>query len=421
MCQGRRVYHSGPATAPFLRPPGPCYAARSNSNQVHAHSNSQARTGMHIAIDGTIWGGEETGVAAITRRWIQNLIPLLDGHEATVFVTREFADKPPDIWSRVNLQVVLRNSHATARDRLRRVVWQQAQLPGRLNRIGADVVYCPAYTMPLVTSVPAVVTVHDLIALRRPDLCTWSNGLHLRTLVRATAQRAAVITTPTQVVARDVRHEFQVDASRVVTIPWWSDPEIPGVDRKEAGTLLRERWRLDRDFVLFVGAIEAKKNLPRLIDACDRAGALMVMVGPSRQSERLERAVHAALRRGGHRHLGFVSHRELGALYATARALAIPSHIEGFGLPALEAMAAGCPVIASNDAALREVCGDGAVLVPAEDVGALSQAIASAMASPPDDTLAARRIQRAGAFDQGDSALALLNELVRATQESQAL
>jgi alpha-1,3-rhamnosyl/mannosyltransferase len=160
---------------------------------------------------------------------------------------------------------------------------------------------------------------------------------------------------------------------------------------------------LPGEFVLAVGTAQPRKNLPRLVESVRRArdasaGDLqLVLVGPREggrgsATHELERAIDAANGHGWVHRAGYVTDEVLAALYSTARAVAFPSLYEGFGLPALEALACGAVLVASSAGALPEVCGDAALLVPPEDVDALAAALASAVS----DEVVRERLRAAG-------------------------
>jgi glycosyltransferase involved in cell wall biosynthesis len=272
-----------------------------------------------------------------------------------------------------------REAHGTASRRLlalrHDLLWYPVEGPRAARRTGAQVYHCPALRAPLRRgATPTVVTVHDLIFLVRPETVSAWNRRYSRATVRRVLAAADRIVAVSHATADDLDRLLGVDGTRVRVVP-------NGVEeaflRGESGAL-PARLAGVGPFMLFVGTPEPRKNLPRLVEAVERL----------RASGRGERLVVAGGEGGGRESLpasdtvvalGRVSDDELRALYAHARCLALPSLHEGFGLPALEAMAMGCPVVASGSGALPEVCGDAAVLVDPLSAASIADGIVAAI------------------------------------------
>lgn len=275
--------------------------------------------------------------------------------------------------------------------RLLRRAWLAAARP-RIDRfIGDhDVVHGPNFVVPP-SRAARVVTVHDLTPVRFPELCTADTLQYPRLLERAVAEGAWVHTV-SDAVRREVIDHFDVDRSRVVAIPNGLDPVVRG--DADAGRRIAGR----ESFVLAVGTVEPRKDLPTLVRAIDALGTdghdiPLVHVGPSGWgSEALDVAVASMTRPELVIRLGPRTRAELEDLYAAARLFAYPSVYEGFGLPVLEAMSSGTPVVASDDAAIAEVAGDAAMLTPVGDAVALATAIEQLW----DDDSARARLVAAG-------------------------
>jgi len=326
---------------------------------------------MRIGIDGTIWGGEETGVSASTRRLCLRLADAKIEHELTVFAAEAGDFTQTAAYGDDRLRVV----RAARGSSLRRLLWKQLVLPVLTRRQRLDVLYCPCYTIPLRGRVPSVVTVHDMIAWNRPELCRLRNVIHFRTLVGASVRRARCVTVPTETVKQDVLDRLNVAESKVHVVPWGIDFEIESLERSTAMARVRASFGIDYPFVLFVGALEPKKNPAAVLEATRRCGARLVVAGPPGWGARAIRHEFSRERTGHGRHLGYVSVTQLSSLYCAAEVLVFPSHSEGFGMPVLEAMACGTPVVASDAPALREICGGAALHVPAGNVSALAEGL----------------------------------------------
>jgi glycosyltransferase involved in cell wall biosynthesis len=246
----------------------------------------------------------------------------------------------------------------------RHLVW-----PAQLRRRRFDAFFGAAGVLPLTsTGCPAVITIHDLAIYRHPDWFPSGQPLSTRVVVPASIRRAAAIIAVSHNSARDVQELFGVDAERVAVIPEAISARFRPLAREDVEPF-RERLRLPERFILFVSAIEPRKNLDTLLDAWALIPARLPLVVAGGWGWRYERTRQRLERLGpGVRLLGEVKPETLPALYSLATCLAHPAWYEGFGLTPLEAMACGTPVICSESSSLPEVTGDAALLVDPGDV-----------------------------------------------------
>jgi glycosyltransferase involved in cell wall biosynthesis len=216
------------------------------------------------------------------------------------------------------------------------------------------------HALPVRCPCPAVVTIHDLSFEHDARAMGRADRLVFKAVVPRAARRAAHILAVSERTKRDVVELYGVQPERITVTPHGIDPAFsPG----EEGS---------RDYVLFVGAVQERKNPLAAAEAAREVGLPCVVAGPVRDSR-----LAGELRRRGADVRGYVSTDELARLYRGAACLVLPSHYEGFGLPVVEAMASGTPVVATPDPALREVAGDAAVFVPSDRLAdGLRQAIA---------------------------------------------
>jgi glycosyltransferase involved in cell wall biosynthesis len=251
--------------------------------------------------------------------------------------------------------------------------WQLLRWPPVERATGpVDVVHDAGYVVPPARA-PLVATVHDLLFLRYPGHYPWHAREVLRRGFELAGRHATLVMCPSRATLEDCRARG-IEAERLRLVPW--GVRTRPLDGERAAEVLR-RHGLDRPYVLFCGTIEPRKNLPRVVQAfrsLDRKDLELVLAGPEGWKEDIGSMVEPL---GGRvRRLGFVPHPDLDALYANAAVVAYPSLQEGFGLPVLEAMARGAPVVTSAGTAMEEVAGDAALLVDPLDVGALAEAIA---------------------------------------------
>jgi glycosyltransferase involved in cell wall biosynthesis len=278
--------------------------------------------------------------------------------------------------------------------RLARPAWERATFPSSRWLAGpTDVVHGPNHVVPPGGGAAEVVTVHDLTAVRFPELAT-ADVRRWPSLLERAIDRGAWIHTVSDAVADEVRDRWPRVADRVVAVPNGFRPP-PAPTTTSDGARGRRLAGGDR-YVLAVGTVEPRKDLPTLVAAFDLLAAgdrdlRLVLAGPDGWGVD---ALVAALDRSPHRRrirrLGWVSDDDRLALLRGASALAYPSRYEGFGLVPLEAMAVGTPVVATRIPAIEEVVGDAALLVPVGDVEALAEDIGRAVDPATDPEAAAR-------------------------------
>lgn len=264
-------------------------------------------------------------------------------------------------------------------------------LPRTLRRLGADLCHTQ-HALPLRPPCPCVVTVHDVSFAREPSLMGWKDRTTFRLVVPRAVRNAIRIITVSERTKAEIAELYGVPADRIVVTPNGVDPAFsPGPGA--------------HDFVLAVGAIQTRKNQLAALDAAATVGLPLVVAGPVK-----DEAVAAELRGRGARLEGYVTTERLAELYRGAACLVQPSRYEGFGLPVVEAMASGTPVVAVPDPALVEVAGDAAVLVADDDLAA---GIHTALADR--ERLVAAGLERVKAFSWRSSAertLAVYREIL---------
>lgn len=263
----------------------------------------------------------------------------------------------------------------------------QACWPGLMRRARIDVAHSPIFAGMSRAPKPYVLTLHDLIPLQAPEAISRSAALYWRLVLPRAVARADVVITGSEFTRGEIIERFGLAVDRVVAIPHGVEARFAPVADEAALAAVRARHRLPARFLLFVGIASPRKNLDRLVRAFDalspaeRGDAHLVFAGPSGwKNAAFAAAVAASPVRARIRHLGVVADEDLPALYTLARGVVNLSAREGFGLPALEAMACGAPLVCAARTSFPEVVGDTALLVDPDDGDAVAGALAALLA-----------------------------------------
>jgi glycosyltransferase involved in cell wall biosynthesis len=340
---------------------------------------------MRVALDGQPLLAPLAGVGHYTRQLVHALARIDARHRYYVVAPRPLRvvrrqSLPLSGFSEPNVELVVPGWWSTMRARLHRRLGRDAEL-GRDIDPPCDIFHATNNVFPYRVRAPrSVLTIHDLTLLLFPE---WHPADRLAAMVPAfepAVTRANHIITPSHSTRNDVLKLLPVEPERVSVIPEGVAPIFtPGAPEEVAARLAPFGLR-SGEYLLFVGTLEPRKNLLRLLQAVEVAapeiGPLVVAGGRGWNDDRIRGAVARLERAGRVRSLGYVPDELRPALLTGARAFVYPSLYEGFGLPPLEAMACGTPVLTSNVASLPEVVGDAALLISPEDVPALAAALA---------------------------------------------
>ena len=264
---------------------------------------------------------------------------------------------------------------------VRDVGWYLGALPLHARRDGVDVLHCPTHRAPVRSSVPLVVTLHDIAVLRHPELFNRWTRSYSKVVLPRVARAARLVIAASEFTRGELLSLLDLPEEKVRVIPHAVGE--PFVAEGEAAF---------GDFVLTVGTLEPRKNLDQLVDGFERAGlnGSRLLVAGMRGWGDVDVAGDRV------QQLGFVPDDELARLYRGARCVAYLSAYEGFGLPLVEAMACGAPVVAANAGSAPEVTGGAAVLVDPSDPDAIAAGLAEAVERR--EELRARGLERAQAF-----------------------
>ncbi|HJS57717.1 MAG TPA: glycosyltransferase family 1 protein [Vicinamibacteria bacterium] len=348
-----------------------------------------------IAIDARKW--RDYGIGTYVRNLVRHLARL--DHETTYFLFCERQDAAVLRDLAANFVPVVDDSPGYG-------LKEHLSIPLKLRRLGAELFHTPHYVLPLLCPTRAVVTIHDCIHLLFPQYLPNRAALrYAEFMMRSAIRRSALVLTVSEASRADILRFFpETEAERVQVVPNAIDPAIlddPGDEERER---VRERYQIRGRFVLYAGNIKPHKNLDRLISAFallrqegfDDLKLIIIGDEVSRHGS-LRRTADAAGLRQEVRFFGFVPDRTLACLYRMASVFAFPSLYEGFGLPPLEAMACGAPVVTSRLSSLPEVVDDAALLVDPYSIEDIARGLTRVLT---DDELRAQLVARGQTREQ---------------------
>jgi glycosyltransferase involved in cell wall biosynthesis len=302
--------------------------------------------------------------------------------------------------------------------------WDQVALPKELRRHGVDVLFNPKYSVPLTGSYPTAWVCHGLDWYVMPWASRFVDRLSHRHLVPRYAARSSAIVAVSEVTKEHLIEFLRVPPDRIATVYTGVGDEFRVRVTADQRNAVRERYKLPERYVLYAGAVYPPKNFRRLIQAYAKVGpelgvSLVIAGGTNRFLSEDELKEPERLGLGDWvRWAGWIDSDTLPAFYQMAQALLLPSLFESFGLPILEAMASGCPVVTSNCYGSKEIAGDAAVLVDPKSVDSIADGIRGVLTSPELQLdLIARGNQHSQAFTWARCARQTLDVLERIGRE----
>jgi len=323
---------------------------------------------MRFAIDATSIPRQMAGAGVYTYNLIRALAAVDRENEYVVFTKSDAFDDlnredPP-----------FRTIHVSLGSRPARLLWEQFALPIHLRRRKIDVLHSPHHTAPLVVAGSRrVVTFHDLTFFILPDRYPRKRRIYFQSVSRATARVAAALICPSQAVRDDIVRILHVRPEKVHPIAEAAAPEFQPIKDKAALAQLRSRYGLPDRFILSVGSLEPGKNRTTLLKAyaeLRKRGLEQKLVVAGQRAWKFDGDLELVEDLGLQEDVlftGYVMPEEMPALYNAADLFVFPSLYEGFGLPVIEAMACGVPVVASNVSAIPEFASEAALLIDPRD------------------------------------------------------
>jgi glycosyltransferase involved in cell wall biosynthesis len=338
---------------------------------------------MHIAINAHLLAHtrnfRRAGVSNYTERLLLHLGQIDRANRYTIFTTRGLTGRdlglPPNFRVRSSLL-------PTINPRVR-VPWEQLIAPALLRLGGADLYHGVLNVMPLAGRVPSVVTIHDLSPFLFPQTFRRVNRTYTRWAIRVACRRAAHLIAVSEFTKQEIVRWLHVPPERITVTHNGVDARFGPPDPAELEDF-RRRQGLPERFILFVGTLEPRKNLPTLLEAYARIArdtdAPLIIGGGKGWLYDTIFAKVSELNLGDRvRFAGFLEDDELPLWYAAASVFTLPSLYEGFGIPLIEAMACGTPVVTTSSSSLPEVVGDAGLIVPPTDADQLGAALLRAL------------------------------------------
>jgi glycosyltransferase involved in cell wall biosynthesis len=367
--------------------------------------------GPRVLLDATAVPEARGGVG----RYVDGLVGALSGADLVI------ACKPSDAerYGKLAPQATVVPGPALLARRPARLTWEQTGLPLLARRTGAKVIHSPHYTMPLGAGRPVVVTLHDATFFSDPARHTPLKARFFRSATRTAVRRAAVCIAPSQATRDEVVRLVHADPSRIDVVPHGVDGQVFAVPTEEEKERVAQSLG-ERPYVAFLGTLEPRKNVPGLVRGWVRACAdrpdppALVIAGGQGWDRALDEALRAVPAHLRVVRAGYLPLADLAGFLGGAVVVAYPSHGEGFGLPVLEAMACGAPVLTTRRLSLPEVGGD-AVAYTEPDPASIAAALTALLDDPAQRAaLGIAAVRRARAFTWEASAQAHLASYARA-------
>ena len=273
--------------------------------------------------------------------------------------------------------------------RMQRIIWEHFKMPSMVKKLGCDLLHCPGYIAPYKVDCPTVVTVHDVISLTHPELCKITNHLYYRLMLGRSIKNATQVIVPSKFVKKGLIKLFDTDPEKINVIPFAPSEVFKKIDDTELLKQVRKKYKLPEKYILFLANHEPKKNIAGVVRA-------FAEFRKNVKGYKLVLAGRIAWGTGHTRKLiydlaiekdiiwpGYVPTADLLAIYSMADTFIFPSLDEGFGIPVLEAMACGAPVICSDRGALPETTDGAAICIPPDNYNLMAEKLAT-FANYPD-------------------------------------
>lgn len=330
---------------------------------------------MRIGLDALLMGGKagvrRTGISRYETELVNALLRLPSEHEFHVYA-QSVVPETPERGSWHSSPVSVSNPVA-------RLAWEHTGMVAQAVRDRLDLLHGMAFVVPPAWRKASVVTIHDLALLKIEGHAPKRRTIYLRSMIGQSVRRAGRVIAISGQTKRDIVELFDVDPAKIVVTPLGVPSHLKPLD-PEAREAFRNENNLTRPTLLYVGTLEPRKNIPNLLRAFEivaaNTDAELVLGGAEGWlTEELHQTLASMKARERVRLTGFIPEADLASWLSAADVFVFPSRYEGFGLPPLEAMACGTPVVSSTSSSLPEVLGDNALLADPDDVDGIAAAI----------------------------------------------
>ncbi len=337
---------------------------------------------MQIAINTLGPSKLKAGIGRYVSNLVNDLAKIDDKNKYFIFVNEDNFEWFANITNS-NFKIIKLSNYSKIK--FMRVLWEQFILPLYCVTKKIDLLHSPGFTLPFIKTCKQAVTIHDMTFFNYPEHHTFLKRIYFPMMIKHAAKRADLIFADSENTKQDIIKILKVKPDEIQTVHLGvEDIFFEKRNEKETKRIL-SKYNINKKYLLFVGTIEPRKNIATLISAfaklpredldlviCGKLGWMYDEIFSLIKKEGISEQVKL---------LGFVPDEDLPSLYANSEVFVYPSFYEGFGLPVIEAMASGCPVITSNLSSTKEIAGESAMLIDPNDQEELIQAIKNLLAN----------------------------------------
>jgi glycosyltransferase involved in cell wall biosynthesis len=316
---------------------------------------------LRIGINGADLEGRGTGV----KRYLSSILPYLECDNSEYFIYSR-APLPEELIPKKRCFIRRPTGHPTDKSY---TFWEQLVLPRRLKKDSIDIFLSAGYSIPLFMKIPSIVVIHDLSFSAHPEWYDRREGLRRRLITRMSARRAKKVITVSQFSKMELANRYRIPDAKITIAPNASSQRNKASGRS-VKKLIRQKYNLGSPVILYVGLLLERRYIRQLIEAFgivrkNHKNAALVLVGKNQLNPNISviELAQSASVKDSVIHLEYISDAELAALYGTADIFVYLSSYEGFGIPPLEALSAGTPVVTSRSSSLEEIYEGSALLV----------------------------------------------------------
>jgi glycosyltransferase involved in cell wall biosynthesis len=318
---------------------------------------------LRIGINGADLEGRGTGV----KRYLSSILPYLECDNSQYFIYSR-APLPEELIPKKKCFIRRPTGHPVDKSY---TFWEQFVLPQRMKKDSIDIFLSAGYSIPLMMKIPSIVVIHDLSFSAHPEWYGWKEGLRRRLITRMSARRARRIITVSQFSKMELVNRYRIPDEKITIASNAVSVSIGNLELKQpAKKRVRQKYNLGSPVILYVGLLLERRYIRQLIEAFGivrkyHKNATLVLIGKNQLNPNtsVSELAHTASVGDSVLHLEYVADTELTELYGTAEVFVYLSSYEGFGIPPLEALSAGVPVVTSRSSALEEIYSGSALLV----------------------------------------------------------